>query len=110
MTNQETFDTVVEHLLRQGGPSMLPSKKTCAYRGENGRKCAAGILIGPIIRRQGHDTVLVRDLQSAHDASAENWNEKIKAELIEVANHHGLSTEVFDRVQFVPEVKPDAGQ
>lgn len=42
-TKQETFDTVVSHLRRQGRCAM--DRLTCVYRAENGDRCAAGCLI-----------------------------------------------------------------
>jgi len=44
MNAQEVFNTVVAHLRAQGKQS-LSKDGTCAYRGEDGLKCAAGILI-----------------------------------------------------------------
>jgi hypothetical protein len=47
-TLQESFDTVVTHLLTQNARSWLDTVGTeggCAYRGENGMKCAVGCLI-----------------------------------------------------------------
>lgn len=52
-TNQEIFDIVAKHLLTQGVRSQTAKKfensdgyyPVCAYRGEGGRKCAAGVLI-----------------------------------------------------------------
>lgn len=44
MTKQEIFDIVWKGILSQGGPS-LNHLYGCAYRGENNRKCAAGLLI-----------------------------------------------------------------
>lgn len=43
MTDQQVFDTVLTHLRRQGMRSA--TLEGCAYRGENGNKCAVGILI-----------------------------------------------------------------
>ena len=43
-TNQEIFDRVVEHLAQQKKRSMY-DKDTCAYRSEDGLKCAIGALI-----------------------------------------------------------------
>lgn len=40
---QEVFDKVAVHLLTQKQKSILAFG--CAYRGEDGRKCAAGVLI-----------------------------------------------------------------
>lgn len=48
MNAQEIFDTVVTHLRAQGCKSKGPIKgqvTACAYRGDNGLKCAVGILI-----------------------------------------------------------------
>ena len=43
VTGQEVFDFVVENLRKQGCKSETNSG--CAYRGDNGLKCAAGFLI-----------------------------------------------------------------
>ncbi len=43
-TMQEVFDVVVAHLLTQNRQS-LNYEGSCAYRGENGLKCAVGVLI-----------------------------------------------------------------
>lgn len=43
MTRQETFDKVVRAVIAQGRPSMRGG--ACAYRGDDGCKCAAGHLI-----------------------------------------------------------------
>jgi hypothetical protein len=43
-TAQEVFDQVAEHMLTQNEQSKHGD--TCAYRGDNGLKCAAGCLIG----------------------------------------------------------------
>jgi hypothetical protein len=48
LTRQEIFETVSRHLFEQGKPSMSifgSGEKLCAYRGEGGVKCAAGVLI-----------------------------------------------------------------
>jgi hypothetical protein len=44
---QETFDEVVNGLRKQGGKSISksPHGEICAYRGAEGRKCAAGLLM-----------------------------------------------------------------
>lgn len=44
-TIQQAFDFVVEGLAKQGGPSFGPAPGTCMYRGEEGRKCALGLVI-----------------------------------------------------------------
>lgn len=45
MTDQEVFDIVAEHLLRQGEVALDSETGSCAYRGSDGRKCAIGVLI-----------------------------------------------------------------
>lgn len=66
-TAQEIFDTVLFGIREQGGPSMLPGSQlksgviVCAYRGEHGRKCAAGLCIADAYyepRFEGNSLVL----------------------------------------------------
>lgn len=45
MTNQELFDKVVREILSQGRPSTGRSGLNCQYRGHDGARCAAGVLI-----------------------------------------------------------------
>lgn len=52
MTNQEAFDTALAAMRAQGQPSMKTvthedgyENTYCAYRGENGTRCAIGALI-----------------------------------------------------------------
>ena len=45
MTPQEIFDTVGVHLLTMKEQSRSQIDKTCAYRGDNGARCAAGIIL-----------------------------------------------------------------
>lgn len=44
MTAQEIFNKVIEHLLKQGF-QCLDQGDVCLYRGDNGMKCAIGVLI-----------------------------------------------------------------
>jgi hypothetical protein len=44
MNKQQLFDTVVNHLRKQGKKS-IDAGGACMYRGPDGTKCAAGILI-----------------------------------------------------------------
>ena len=72
-SEQQVFDYVVEHLYKQGKPSMSNGK--CAYRGENGLKCAAGILISDDVYQEQwdwckisySDLCRIGDVQSAHE-------------------------------------------
>lgn len=45
MNLQETFDRVAIHLVEQNRQAILDDGSSCAYRGEDGTKCAFGILI-----------------------------------------------------------------
>src|SRR5690606_13748718 len=44
-TEQEVFDYVCEHLVRQGKPSWSSKYGVCLYLDDEGNKCAAGCLI-----------------------------------------------------------------
>lgn len=109
MNTQEMFDTVVKHLLSQKKRSMgrfasqaeeldLMDDSMCAYRGENGLKCAIGCLIPddlydpkmegqvvgalfafPGIGKYIINTYIARGLQSIHDAcEPENWEDALR--------------------------------
>lgn len=49
LTRQQIYDTVKGHLLKQKDISFMKVEglvtQTCAYRGEDGKKCAVGCLI-----------------------------------------------------------------
>lgn len=106
-SRQETFETVVKHLIRQGKKAEIVGSLSCRYRTPDGLKCAAGCLIpdseyspsfegqivGGIIDRGmqsmnslslllvrlGHDIRLVRRLQLIHDSCEPNqWPERLK--------------------------------
>jgi hypothetical protein len=78
-------------MIAQGRPSRSEYDGDCLYRGPDGSKCAAGVLIpdelynprfegtaadqkdvGSILSRLGHDLSLVRDLQVVHDEAGSN--------------------------------------
>lgn len=111
-TEQEVFDQVATHLLKQGkcskkriGNYTIPS---CSYRGDNGLKCAAGILIADeeytlnmddheqgtawsdlVYRKQAppEHKQLIEELQDIHDTiEPENWERF----LMNLANDYGL--------------------
>ena len=87
MNNQEAFNKAVLGVVAQGGPSLMAPHlgACCAYRAENGRKCAVGHLIedddytpyfegrpASLVRDtlkslKGVDASLLNALQSAHD-------------------------------------------
>ena len=103
-TAQEVFNQVATHLLKQDKQSYKGKDSACAYRGEEGRQCAAGCLIGDNEYREGWENttwgrladngnvpeqhrLLITDLQQVHDFSSPcNWREKLNL----VAAQHGL--------------------
>lgn len=44
LSDQQIFDHVVEHMAKQGGPS-VSARGLCQYRGPSGRSCAVGCLL-----------------------------------------------------------------
>lgn len=102
-TLQEIFDIVSIHLMKQYETSFLKGK-TCAYRGDRGLKCAAGILIPnneykPEFEKKTWHTLTaegfvenkfsdeIRQLQIIHDFECcRNWCYK----LTEFAKKHNL--------------------
>lgn len=114
MTEQEIFDIVSTHLLTQGGKSRT-GEHPCAYRGENGWKCAAGVLIpddlyqpmfegklwskvcevSPELRAIGHRNLIIA-LQRIHDLGEPiSWADRLR----ELARGRGLSTAVIDKLE-----------
>lgn len=113
-TEQEVFDQVAEHLLKQNEQSFRGS--ICAYRGEHGLKCAAGCLIADDEYSEEWDdeewdecginwselvnkglaspahATLVSKLQAVHDGySQDYW----KSQLAKVADYFKLNTQVL---------------
>lgn len=99
-TKQETFDTVVAHLRKQGKPASNDDG-TCMYRTTDGLKCAVGALIpderytailedylpcidgrhelNDLLNELGHDIVLARELQGVHDcAGVTEWEYELE--------------------------------
>ena len=59
MTNQELFDIVAAHLIKQGRRS-LDEFSVCQYRGTNGDMCAVGCLIKDELYDHGLETLGIR--------------------------------------------------
>jgi hypothetical protein len=114
-TKQETFDTVVAHLRKQGCKARN-DKAECCYRTGDGKMCAAGclipdakydpkmekhgvptnaqnassanVLIAKALESEGHDLLLVRDLQGVHDnREVSDWECYFES----TAEDHGLT-------------------
>ena len=104
--DQTIFNKVAAHLLAQGRPSLSDNELECAYRGENGLRCAVGCLIddahyseaieGYTIRDKSvaqavkkslglhyitaRTAALLSDLQELHDHTPpEEWRDALKA-------------------------------
>jgi hypothetical protein len=113
MDNQEAFDIVVRHLKTQKTQSK--GSFGCAYKGDNGNKCAVGALIPddqykpslegqavsmiqpdvPALQYLNHHLLLA--LQLAHD-DMENWDESgFKAfDILEsIGNKFSLNTDAL---------------
>lgn len=103
-TLQELFDIVSKHLIKQNERSGF-SDESCSYRGPNGLKCAAGILIpdeeytfdsfegkdwGHLVQNRYVESRFskeITELQRIHDLDrVERW----KDELVEFAEHYNL--------------------
>lgn len=102
MEKQQTFDTVVAHLRKQGCKA-ISKHGTCMYRAQSGAMCAAGCLIpddkyisemegqsviqggGKRLARKcvielGHNIDLVQSLQNVHDQSeVRDWERMLQA-------------------------------
>ena len=97
-TAQEVFTQVKDHLLKQGERSISPTcDDNCAYRGSDGKQCAAGCLMtdkeaSTITEGKNWDSLvqmgkvrhfhhaLISDLQRIHDqySDVEDWPELLQ--------------------------------
>lgn len=106
-TKQETYDTIVAHLRKQGRKA-TDDHGMCCYRADDGLKCAVGCLIpddlydegmeamsvvgSPIYEivcvRLDHDLQLCGDMQDVHDEwEVERWEIGFRG----VAEAHNLT-------------------
>lgn len=117
LTNQQIFDKVLAHLLKQGKRAVLASggssnHEVCAYRAPDGRKCAAGCLIADEFYnanfegrsadyRQVWEALiasgvpatsigLVQALQRAHDNTLQRGVEPWLQQMQDIAGWYGL--------------------
>lgn len=61
MTNQEIFNKVRDHLLKQNAQALVPGTTTCRYRDMRGNKCAVGCLISDEMYRLDMEGLRVSD-------------------------------------------------
>ena len=111
-TLQEVFNIVSAHLLTQIKRSIKTLNgsyfSACAYRGKNGMKCAAGVLIpddqyNPKMEGLFWDELVkanyvenkfveeIAELQFIHDSNSEETIDYLKKELIKFAKLHNLT-------------------
>lgn len=116
LTAQAIFDRVAKHLLRQGRRSWSTEAGGCAYRGNDGDKCAVGCLIldreydeamenrpvcelldkGALPMRLAPHVGLLTILQMAHDGcDDQHFVPAILARLRNIATDHGLKRAVL---------------
>lgn len=115
-TSQEAFDKVVEHLVKQGEPSLHgkvgPYDQTiCAYKSSEGLMCAVGCLLPSTWRvkeyedwselakrntryRKLANLDFLSDLQLAHDSPSrsarEDWRKNWYAYMLNIATKYKL--------------------
>jgi hypothetical protein len=111
-TAQEVFDQVAKHMLTQKAQCALEDG-VCAYRGNDGLKCAAGCLISDeeietywnvlpwisLINRgiaPDKHRRLISELQAIHDSPYFNPKEDWQRELRNIAGRHELSYAVVN--------------
>jgi hypothetical protein len=116
VTKQATFNKVARHLLRQGERATDDDNAHCVLHGNDGLRCAAGVLVtrkdydpkwemnssvdadnpselSNYLWSKGHDIGLVIDLQLVHDVDNEAfWPRALRR----VAEEHSLSAAVID--------------
>lgn len=122
MTNQEIFDKVATHLLTQKAKSMaiISDDYSCAYRGDDGLKCAVGCLIpddkyDPTMEGHVAKTVLalfprainvhaylsadlLDELRKVHDVmEVDMWYKGLN----DVADHYNLDASVLEQFKEV---------
>jgi len=111
MTPQEMFDTALNGVLGQGGPS-VDKGGNCIYRRADGRRCAAGWILPDAVVAgcEGYGVDLIPlpepfamhrefllSIQSAHDMAAtlykddaEQFQERFMFNMYRVAEQYGL--------------------
>lgn len=123
ITDQEYFDKTITHLATQGHRAMggiVLNEAVCAYRGNNGDKCAAGIHIPDDKYEQKMENLRISNvityyhleeyfpnrmlasiLQRAHDVE-ENWTnpETMITVLRNIAVSFNLNTDVLYSLDF----------
>jgi hypothetical protein len=118
MTEQEIFDTVALHLIKQGKQS-IDADDNCLYRGPEGLKCAIGCLIPDelyLSKMECHGVshlfvnyvslnflqpfdALLNDLQRAHDREPledQTWIDTVVLRLRKIAEKYNLSVAALE--------------
>lgn len=110
-TEQEIYDIVAAHMLKQKSRSVDSGDK-CAYRGDDGRKCAAGCLIPDEVYDSKYEDILwqylvidydfphnhaelIAKLQQIHDCDNPlYW----RSSLISLAKTYSLNTDILNTI------------
>lgn len=112
MTNQEIFNIVWNHFIVEEGHPSVGNDGLCMYKGPNGERCAAGLLIPdekykpemegkscneePVLQALpfGASVSFIRELQLAHDdatLTGANFHKSIHTSLTRIARTHRLT-------------------
>lgn len=96
MTAQEYFDLLCRTSRDGGFPSMSDHANGCAYRGDNGRKCAIGLLIP--------DNIYDKSIEGTPiDALTDSWHSRID-------RPSGISTRQLFQIQSAHDSRAVPGQ
>src|ERR1700690_1772536 len=87
MNMQELFDTVVAHLRQQNAQSLKHG--ACAYRGDDGKKCAAGCLIP----------------DEEYNPTMEGWNVTINSSILNLLGDNGENMRLLLQLQHVHDMQ-----
>lgn len=112
VSEQDVFDTIAEHLLRQGKRSLGRVRSTCQYHNADGLKCAAGCLVpddvydftwegmtwnelvatGEVVDRYAD---IIQQLQYVHDSEEgeQYWPNKLRI----IAEGYKLDTQKLEK-------------
>jgi len=73
LTNQSAFDTMVNHLLKQGEKSRAYDRSTCLYRNPDGLKCAIGAILPDDLYVSSMENKLAQSLMHDYPTIGQLW-------------------------------------
>lgn len=109
MNRQQIFDKVLTALITQKVAS-LDYTNACAYRGENGTKCAAGHLISDHYYRKSMEGIIIHSLRDNNFKLPKFITENIELiqQLQYVHDNYMSRYEVVTKQRFIEEMKKTA--